>query len=196
MKVLGIASSPRCNGNTDLLLQELLKGAASIGAVTEFIPLRDLEYHTCLHCDTCLKTGQCKLKDDMQEIYNKFTDADVIVLASPVQFAGPTASLKAMIDRCQCLWARKYVLKKPPLLPVKTRRGFFISVAGRRSKIMFEPSIAIVKTFFHVIDIEYNGELTINEIDEKGAILQHPDIMLHAFHLGEKFAGDTKQEVI
>jgi multimeric flavodoxin WrbA len=188
VKVLGVASSPRRAGNTDLLLQELLKGASTKGASTEFIALRELKYSTCLHCDTCLKTGECKLKDDMRGIYDKLAEADVIVLASPVQFAGPTAPLKAMIDRCQSLWARKYVLKTPPLMPEKKRRGFFISVAGRKSITTFEPSIAIIKTYFHVINVEYAGELTVNSIDEKGAILRHPDIMLQAFQWGEKLA--------
>ena len=188
MKVLGISGSPRHNGNTDLLLQELLKGAAGQGAVTEFITLRNRKYSTCQHCDACLTAGICKLKDDMQEIYAKLAEADVIVLASPVQFAGPTATLKAMVDRCQCLWARKYILKTPPLLPAKKRRGFFLSIAGRKSKTMFDPSLVIVKTFFHVIDVEYAGELTANEIEEKGAILRHPDIMHQAFQWGEKLA--------
>jgi len=189
VKVLGISSSWRRDGNTELLLKELLKGAAGKGAMTEFIALRELKYSTCTHCDTCLKTGECKLKDDMRGIYDKLAEADVIVLASPVQFAGPTATLKAMIDRCQSLWARKYMLKTPPLLPVKKRKGFFISVAGRKSKTMFEPSLAIVKTYFHVIDVEYAGEITVNSVDEKGAILQYPDIMQQAFHWGEKLAG-------
>ena len=67
----------------------------------------------------------------MQKIYDELEQADVIVLASPVQFSGPPAAVKAMIDRCQCLWARKYVLKIAPLSRERKRKGFLISVGAR-----------------------------------------------------------------
>lgn len=192
MKVLAFAGSPRRKGNTDLLLAELLKGAESRGAVVETIVLQNLKISTCVHCDTCLKTGICRIKDDMQSIYPKLEEADVIIMASPVQFAGITAPMKAMIDRCQCLWARKYVLKIPPLSPVKKRKGFFISIAGRRVKDVFEPSVTIVKTWFHVLNVEYAGDMLVNGVDEKGAILKHPDIMQKAYEWGQKLVQDTE----
>ena len=190
MKILAFAGSPRRKGNTDLLLAELLKGAQSKGADVETITLQNIKISPCAHCDSCIKEGKCRVQDDMQAIYDKMAEADVIVLASPVQFAGITAPMKAMIDRCQCLWARKYVLKIPPLSPEKPRRGFFISVAGTRIKNMFEPSLTIVKTFFHVINIEYVGELLLSGVDEKGAILKHADTLKKAFELGQMLAMD------
>jgi multimeric flavodoxin WrbA len=194
VKVLAIAGSPRRQGNTDLLLAELLKGAVSKGAEVETIVLQNLKFSTCVHCDSCLKEGKCRIQDDMQKIFDKLAEADVIVLASPVQFAGITAPLKAMIDRCQCLWARKYVLKIPPLSPVKSRKGFFLSVSGTRLKNMFEPSVTIAKTWFHVINIDYAGELLIGGIDEKGAILKHPEALQQAFQWGQKLAEDTAKQ--
>lgn len=186
MRVLGIAGSPRRGGNTDLLLDELMKGAASQGAEIKTIELRSLKFETCRHCDACLKTGNCVVKDDMQDIYREFEQADRIVVASPVQFVGPTAQLKAMIDRCQCLWARKYVLKVPPLGDERIRKGFFISVGGTRLKNMFEPSLAIVKTWFHIMNVEYTGELLFKGIDEKGAIKEHPDALRQAYEAGQR----------
>ena len=193
MKVLAIAGSPRRKGNTDLLLAELARGAQSKGAEVETIVVQNLRLSTCLHCDTCLKTGECRIQDDMQSIYVKLAEADIIVVASPVQFAGITAPLKAMIDRCQCLWARKYVLKIPPLSPVKKHQGFFISVSGTRLKNMFEPSITIVKTWFHVINVDYAGELLVGGVDGKGEILKHPDVLQQAFEWGQKLAAAAGQ---
>lgn len=191
MKVMGIAGSPRHGGNTDLLLAELLRGASDQGAEVKVIHVNSLKITPCQHCDACLKEGKCRIQDEMQNIYEELAQADVIILASPVQFMGPTAPVKAMIDRCQCLWARKYVLKIPPLSPDKKRRGFFVSVAGTRLKNMFEPSAAIVRTWFHVLNIEFAGELLINGIDEKGAILKHPDAMSRAYEAGQKLATAT-----
>ncbi|GAJ23063.1 unnamed protein product, partial [marine sediment metagenome] len=60
MKVLGIAGSPRRGGNTDLLLAEVMRGAASRGAEVKTIILNDLEISPCQHCDACLEAGRCK----------------------------------------------------------------------------------------------------------------------------------------
>jgi multimeric flavodoxin WrbA len=186
VKVLGIAGSPRRGGNTDLLLAEFMKGAASQGAETKTIELRGFKFETCRHCDACLKTGQCVVKDDMQDIYRELEQSDRIVIASPVQFVGPTAQLKAMIDRCQCLWARKYVLKIPPLDEERPRKGFFISVGGTKLKNMFEPSLAVVKTWFHILNVEYAGELLFKGIDEKGAVKEQSDTLKQAYEAGQK----------
>jgi multimeric flavodoxin WrbA len=188
MRVLGISGSPRLHGNSELLLAEFLRGAKENGAEVKIIRLNNLKIAPCQHCDDCLKAGICRVKDDMQQIYSELEQADVIVVASPVQFMGPTAQLKAMIDRTQSLWAKKYVLKISPLNPVKKRRGFFISVAGTKIKGMFEPSLAIVKTWFHVIGVDYAGEIILSGVDEKGAILKHPEAMQKAFEIGQKLA--------
>jgi multimeric flavodoxin WrbA len=190
MRVLGIAGSPRKNGNTDTLLAEVMRGAASKGAETKTIYLRDLQISTCLHCDACLKAGICRIKDDMQSVYTDLQQADVIVLASPVQFTNVTAHMKAMIDRCQSLWARKYRLKLPPLGDRRERKGFFISVGGRKVPNLFDPMLVMIKAFFVIIDVKYAGDLLFTGVDEKGAILNHPTAMKDAFAAGERLAGD------
>ena len=188
MKVLGIAGSPRRGGNTDMLLAELLKGAASKGAEVKTIVLTSLKFSPCTHCDGCLKTGSCIVKDEMQDIYNEFEQADVIVLASPIQFTGITAEMKGMIDRFQSRWVRKYVLKVPPLGDKKARKGFFISVGGRKVPDLFAPALIMIKTFFRILDITYAGDLLLTGIDEKGAVAKHPDALKQAFQAGEKLA--------
>ncbi len=190
MKVLGIAGSPRRGGNTDLLLGEVLRGAASKGAEVKTIILNDLNITPCQHYDFCLKTGRCKINDDMQMVYRELEQADRIVLASPIQFMGVTAQMKAMIDRCQALWARKYVLKVPPLGNGRERKGLFISVGGRKSSNLFEPALVVIKTIFRVLDITYAGELLFPRVDKKGAIAKHPDALKQAFLAGQKLVED------
>ncbi|HEX79047.1 MAG TPA: flavodoxin family protein [Dehalococcoidia bacterium] len=190
MKVLGIAGSPRRNGNTDLLLAELLKGAADRGAEVETIILNDLKFILCQHCDACHKTGKCKYDDDMQAIYRKLAAADRVVLASPVQFMGVTAQTKAMIDRCQALWARKYVLNLPPLGNKRWRKGFFISVSAQKKADLFQPSLATVKALFATLDISYAGGLFFPGVDEKGDIIKHPGALKQAYFAGQKLVED------
>jgi NAD(P)H-dependent FMN reductase len=190
LRVLGIAGSPRRGGNTDLLLAEVMKGAKSKGAETKTIVLNKLKIAPCQHCDACLETGRCKVKDDMQMIYDELERADRVVLASPVHFMGVTAQTKAMIDRCQALWVRKYRLKLPPLGSERERRGLFISVGGMRIANLFEPALATVKALFKVLDIAYAGELLFSAVDEKRAIKKHPDALKQAFLAGQKLVAE------
>ena len=194
MKVLGIAGSPRRGGNTNLLLAEVMRGAASRGAEVKTIILNDLKITPCQHCDACLEAGKCKIEDDMQMVYRELEEADRIVLASPIQFMGLAAQMKAMIDRCQALWARKYVLNMPPLgsEPGK-KKGLFISVGGRKITNLFEPALATVKTFFRILDIAYAGELLFSGVDEKGAIAKHPDALRQAYLAGQKLTEENRE---
>jgi multimeric flavodoxin WrbA len=167
-----------------------MKGAVSRGAEVKTIILNDLNIAPCQHCDACLKKGRCKVEDDMQMIYRELEQADRLVLASPVHFMGVTAQAKAMIDRCQALWARKYKLKLPPLGNCRERKGLFVSVGGRKAVNGFESALATVKSLFKVLDITYVGELVFPGVDEKGAIKRYPHAFRQAFLAGQKLVED------
>ncbi len=189
LKVLAIAGSPRRDGNTDLLLHQVIAGASSQGAKTKTVMLSALNISPCRHCDGCLKTGKCVIDDDMQWLYTDLRDVDRVVLASPIFFMGVTAQTKAMIDRCQAIWVIKYILKLPVAInPGKEREGIFISVGGTRLRNLFQPAIATVKSWFTTLDINYNGELVFSGIDERETILQHPTSLQDAFVIGQKLA--------
>ena len=195
LKVLGIAGSPRRDGNTDHLLQQVVAGASSQGANTEIVTLSELSISPCRHCDGCIKTGKCVVDDDMQQLHTDLREADRVVLASPIFFMGVTAQTKAMIDRCQALWVIKYVLKLPVSInPDKKRTGFFVSVGGTRFHNLFQPAMVTVKSWFTILDISYAGELVFSGIDEKEAILRHPTALKDAFAMGQKLAASTPSE--
>jgi len=189
LKVLGIAGSPRRDGNTDHLLQQVIAGASSHGAETKTIILSELNIAPCRHCDGCIKTGKCVVDDDMQWLHIDLREADHIVLASPIFFMGVTAQTKAMIDRCQALWVIKYVLKLPVAInPGKERKGIFVSVGGTRLRNLFEPAIATVKSWLTTLDISYAGELVFSGIDERETIHLHPTALKDALSIGQKLA--------
>ena len=190
MKVLGIAGSPRRGGNTDLLLVEVIKGAASGGAKVKTIILNDLNFIACQHCTACLKKGECKYQDDMQMVYRELEQADRIVLTSPIHFMGVTAQMKTMISRCQALWARKYVIKIPPLGNRRKRNGLFISIAGRKVTKVFDGALVTIRSLFTVLDVTYAGALLFRNVDEKGAIAKQPDALHQAFLTGQKLVAD------
>jgi len=183
LKVLGIMGSPRVKGNTDLLLDEALNGARSQQAEVEKIMVDKLNITPCREYYGCLKDGNCVIKDDMDEVYHKLLEADGIIVASPMFFYGISAQLKALIDRCQALWVRRYVLKN---LPGPTRRGAFIAVGATRGKQLFDGSVLTVKYFFQAVGAEYLGELLIRGVDKRGEIKEHPTALSDAFNLGKR----------
>ncbi len=187
MKVLGIAGSPRRGGNTDLLLERAIAGARDGGGQTEMVVLSELRIAPCQHCDGCLAEGRCVIDDDMQGLYPKLREADRLILASPVFFMGIAAQTKAMIDRCQALWAIKYVLKRPVALNTDSeRKGLFLSVGGTGFSKLFEPSLATIKSFFVVLDMKMAGALTYAKVDGKGAIRSHPTALQDAYEAGRR----------
>jgi len=178
--------SPRLGGNTDLLLDAALSGARSQGAEVEKIVVDKLNISPCREHYGCLEDGNCIIRDDMDALYPKLLDADGIVVASPMFFYGITAQLKALIDRCQALWARKHVLKQG--WPGAGRKGAFIAVGATRGETLFDGSIATVKYFFKTIGVEYAQELLIRGVDQKGDIQKHPSALKDAFELGQRLA--------
>ncbi len=187
MRLLAINGSPRRGGNTDRLLEKFIEGAVRAGAETRTLVVCDLKIEGCRHCDACLAKGQCMVQDDMQGVYRELEAADSIVIGSPLHFMSVSAQLKALIDRCQAMWSRKYVLKIPPLGDVRQRKGFLISVGGRRSiPNLFEAELVTIKTFFRTLDVSYCGELLIPGIDARDDIMKHPEALEKAFEEGRE----------
>ena len=185
MKVLGIMGSPRLKGNTDLLLDAALRGAQEKQAETEKIVVDKLKIAPCREYYGCLRDGSCVIRDDMDDIYPKLLGADAIIVASPIFFYAVSAQLKALIDRCQALWARKYVLKN---LDTPLRKGALIAVGATRGERLFEGPVLTVKYFFKAINAEYADELLIHGVDKRGEIKEHPTALADALALGERLA--------
>lgn len=182
--ILGFAGSPRRGGNSEVLLDRVLAGAASKGAETEKIVVSNLKISPCRNCGGCEKTGQCVQRDDMQEIYPKLCRADRIVVSSPIFFGTVSAQLKALIDRCQSLWVGKYLLKQPIPVGPGGRLGFFLSVCGRRTEDYFKVAETTIKIFFLSLNVKYVAGLFFSGIDGKGDIERHPTALSQGFAAG------------
>jgi len=185
IKVLGISASPRQNGNSDLLLKQALAGAQSANAQTEYIRLADLNIAPCVECNACYKTGKCRVDDDYQLISAKMLEADRLIFATPIFFMTVCAQAKLLIDRCQCLWAHKYVLKKPLIGTAgRDRRAMAIAVGGSKSKKMFDSIRLTMKYYFDVLDMHYAANLFVNKMEEPAQVKDHPTAMKEALRLG------------
>ncbi len=187
MKLTAILGSPRQGGNTDVLLEKALVTARDRLVSIEKIVLNNLDIRPCQECGSCLKTGTCQIGDDMAIIYEALDKADIVIIASPIFFGNVSAQTKTMIDRMQCFWARKYILKKTKAK--KNRLGAFISCGALKTEEYFKCARVVIDIFFKVQDIEYREELFAGGIDNSGDILKHKDILQKARELGERLIG-------
>ena len=103
-QVLILSASPRKNGNSDLLCDELKKGAEESGHTVEKISLYERKIGFCRACYACFRTGSCVIQDDMAEILDKMQAADVLVVATPTYFLTMNGILKTTIDRFLPRW--------------------------------------------------------------------------------------------
>ncbi len=104
MNVLAINATYRPKKTTTQLALKAVEGAASLGAHTEMVMLRDCKIDYCLNCLTCYKNktseiGPCSLNDDIDGILEKIQDADGIILASPVHSGFVTGLMTVFFER-------------------------------------------------------------------------------------------------
>lgn len=101
MKVVAINGSPRKNGNTFLLINEVFKILREQGIETEILQLGNKPIHGCTACMKCkeIQDGKCHIKNDQLNLcIEKMVEADGIIIGSPVYFADVTTEIKALID--------------------------------------------------------------------------------------------------
>ena len=100
-KIVILNGSPRKNGNTSALVQAFREGAESAGhTVTEF-HLASMDIHPCKGCWGGGKDSAhpCVQRDDMEQIYPAYKEADIVVLASPLYYWTISGQLKMTFDR-------------------------------------------------------------------------------------------------
>jgi multimeric flavodoxin WrbA len=186
MQITAIYGSPRKDGNTDLLMKAFLRGIEEYGRKAHEIYLRDLKFSPCVECGGCIETGKCVLKDDMDSVYPHLVRSEIIVLSAPVFFYGLNALSKAMVDRCQCFWAKKYLLNKKLSEERGCRgRGLLLSAGGSKGKTNFDGILLTARYFFDALDMDFPHHLVYRSIDTKGAILKHPTACDEAYNLGK-----------
>ena len=141
----------------------------------------------CQQCGECDESGQCVIDDDVQAIHAEIKKADRIIVTSPIFFFNVSAQLKMVIDRCQPFWSRKYVHKTPIAPGPFGRKGLLILVGGmpRSEKNEgFHCSEVVVRSFFRSISVPEHVTLAFDNVDEKGAIKNHPTALREAYEAG------------
>jgi NAD(P)H-dependent FMN reductase len=189
-KVVAIYGSPRRGGNTDELLNRFIDGIKDSAMFSpggqilnvEKIIVSNLKISSCRECRHCSIDGECIIDDEMQQIYPKMIDCELLLIASPVFFTSVPGHLKAFIDRFQRFWALKYELGKN-IIGKTGRKGILLSCAGSKPPDIFDCTKKMARALFDVLFIKYYADFLYNSIDFKGDILKNPDNLkrIHEF---------------
>ena len=186
MKIIAFCGSPREGGNTEILLDRALGPLREAGQNITVYRLNTLNIRPCQDCGGCVETGLCVLNDDMTGIIDAIRTAERIILASPIFFHGLSAQAKAMVDRCQCFWCEKYLLKKPIPPGPRGRRGLLLLVGGMKKEDAARCAEATAKAFFRTVSVPEHETLFCGGVDGKGDMEKHPTALQEAREAGRK----------
>jgi multimeric flavodoxin WrbA len=181
-KLLAIMGSPRINGNTHILLSKILDSAENAGAQTQIILLSQLNIRECDGCHACWQGKQCSKADDMNDTYPTIANSDIIIFATPVYWYGPTALIKAFLDRFvffNCPQNRPLVKGKPAALAIPFEED---------NPQMADLTISMFQKSLDYLQMNLAHTIIAPGVAHKGDILNKPDILQQAQQLGSKLA--------
>lgn len=174
-KVLILSSSPRREGNSDVLCDEFLRGAREAGHAVEKIFLGDKTVRYCTGCSVCSMYGKpCPQRDDAAQIVQQMIDADVIVMATPVYFYTMCAQMKAMIDRCCARYPE-----------IRNKEFYFILTAAETNRAMMERTVEGFRGFLDCLENPVEKGVVYGVgVWKTGEIVNKP-AMQEAFEMGK-----------
>lgn len=174
MKVIGLSGSMRKDGNTALLVREILKHSRDDEIQTEFISLAGKKIQPCTGCEKCKEKKWCVNEhDDWDNIVKKIIESDVLIIGSPTYYYDVNGHLKNFIDRTYSLYHdRKLAGKKGIAVAVHAQKG-----SNR--------TIQTLEGFLGAHEFSSLGSVTGTGYEE-GKVLNDTDAMAKAKKIGEK----------
>lgn len=188
LDILALHLSPRKYGNSDVMLDEFIRGASQSGAQVEKFSVAEHNIKHCLGCVACEKTGKCIITDDdMQQLYPLLGTVPKVVVSTSLFFYDVPGLGKNLIDRTQPIWSQYYTLGRS-----ETRRpegqGFLLAVGATKGKDLFMPVNLSMKYFFDSIGLPKTfGSLCLREVENLGDLVKMPEYMEQIYQAGLAF---------
>jgi multimeric flavodoxin WrbA len=175
-KVLIISTSPRHKGNSEVLAEELAKGAREAGHVVESVGLYDKHIGFCRGCLTCQKTRRCVIDDDAAKITEKMLLSDVIVFATPIYFYEMCGQMKTLLDRSNPLFPSDYAF----------RDIYLVSTAADDAASAMDGAIKGLEGWIACFGkTRLAGVINGLGMDGREAVCKFPDTMRAAYDMGK-----------
>jgi multimeric flavodoxin WrbA len=184
-RIVALYGSPRRRGNTASLLKRAVEGARDAGAQVEEIVLRDLKLSACLEIYSCKQDGECRIKDDFQQVRDQVLSSAGLMLASPIFYYAVSAHTKILMDRFHSLWVKKHWIDagRDPA-PAIRRQGIFISAGATRGRRLFEGALLSVRYFFDTLDTDLWKALLYRGLEHEGEVQEHPGYLNETYQAG------------
>jgi len=192
MNVLGILGSPRIGGNSDVLLDRALAGAADAGAGVEKIILCKKKISGCLACEKCNETGVCAIDDDMPAIHPKILEAYAVIHSVPVYFWSMTAQMKAYLDRWCALFDAEWRWHKAYWPRMKGKRIGLITVCGDSDVATADPIVHSFRNTCQFTGLTWLGAVQASA-SAKGEIAGNEAALQEAYELGKRAAATAEE---
>ena len=194
-RVLGVAGSPRKNGNSDVLLRQVLKGVSQENLECGSIQLRDIHFQGCIGCEKCRKDKICTgLIDGMSLIYRQIITSKGLVLVSPTHNYNITSWMKAFIDRLYCFY--NFENSRPRTwssqLSNQDRKAILIAVCEQESMKDMGVTLEAMRVPIEALGYQVIGEQAIFRIFDRGKIKEDTKSLEKAFILGKDLAKSLK----
>ncbi len=174
MKIFALIGSPRKGSNTDILVDEILKGSKKTGHTNKKLYLYDYKISPCIDCRACKKGNLvCPIKDGMKQIYPKMEKADLIIFGSPNYWYGPTATMKLLVDRM-----RPFVANRK----MKGKRWILVAPAAEGPRVC-GPLVQMFQLSFDYLGMKFVGKVLAKAF-EKGEIKENIKELNRAYQFG------------
>lgn len=190
-RVLGVEGSPRKGGNSHLLLESILDGAATAGSPVHNAHLRDYRYEPCVGCEKCRRDKICtRFNDGMTLLYPELMRSRGLVLISPVHNYNITAWTKAFIDRLYCFYEFENTLPRrwSSNLSGQGRKAVIAAIAEQESKHDMGFALEAMRLPLEAMGYEIVSEIPVLRIFDRGGIKSHPDTLEEAKEGGRLLA--------
>ena len=184
-RVLAVVGSPRIGGNTDVLVDEVLKGAKEKGAVTDKVYLSRVTIGPCHACDACADTGICIQRDDMDDLLERMGQSDVWVLGTPVYWWGATAQFKLFLDRWYAPW---HGTESKSIFV--NRKVVLIVPMGDSNAATADPTLGMFKRALSYLDVDLAATVVAPGVHALGDALARPDLLEKARATGRAIMND------
>jgi multimeric flavodoxin WrbA len=178
MNIVCITGSPRKNGNSATLVQEIINIANDAKATVQTFHLNQLSYKGCQACLTCKeKSDICTVKDDLTEVLSAIRECDLLVMASPVYFGDLSAQMKGLIDRTYSFLVPNFMQKDKPSRLESGKSLIFILAQGQPDEKMFADIYPKYELFLRIMGFTDSHLVRACGVMEPGAVKHREDIL-------------------
>ena len=189
--IFGVGGSPRKNGNSDALLEQILNGAREKEVPAAGIHLRDMQFSACIGCEQCRKDLICTgLDDGMSVLYPEVHQARGLVLVSPTHNYNITSWMKAFIDRLYCFYT--FAETRPRAwssrLAGQGRKVVLAAVCEQEHKRDMGFTLEAMRLPLEALGYDIVGELPVFRIFDRGKVKDNDEVLASAKKLGEELA--------